>query len=914
MVLGLVLAASSAVAADQAAAFFDDTAVREIRLYFDDTNWYNTLLAGHRSTSDPYYPCRFQSGSINLPRIGCRFKGNSSFQRNGIKKPFKLDFNEYDDNATFMGLKKLNLNNFDLSPDFMREKLLHDMAGKYVAALRSVYVRLYVNDVFYGLYLGVEQPDKTMMQSRFGDDEDGNLYEGEERMGAGARPDLAWLGTDQALYRSVYVLETNEEANDFSGLVDFLNVLNNTPLADLPSKIEPIADIDNLLTWSAINNIVVNLDSYLGAAAEYYIYDRSKDGKFIYIQWDHNESFGITGDGTPRITVPATTDPFWLPPANTGGPGGGTGTAARPMLTRLWAVDAYKRLYLQAFARVLRGSFNPTILNARIDQLAAMIREHVTADPNKAYTASQFETNLNTTVATIPGLREFLNARYNYLRTYLNGQTAAGDIRLNKLAGGDMPTVEVYNLGPGTISLNGYYLSDDPANLLKWPLPAQSLADGASVTVPFTAQAAGGTLYLYSAAAGPGALDRVTYPALRAGQSYGRQGWFGSEWKLEGAAAATVGTGVLKINELMADNKTTLQDPAEAGAFEDWYNPGTAEIDMVGMYLTDDPTNPKKYRIPSSVKIAGGGRVVFWADNDTGQGATHTNFALDADREQIQIYDTDGATLIDSVSYTTQQEDFSFGRTSDGADSWSMFRPATPGTANVNPLANWVTNAASFRLGPLAPAAITSAFGQGLTSGTVTAAAVPLPTTLGGVSISIVDSANTTHSAPLYFVSAGQVNFYLPSTVAAGRARITLRKQDGGTLTGDLLIAAAGPGLFSTAATGEGAGLLAATRVSANGAQTAISTTPLNLGAATDQVYLTLYGTGIRGATALSQAKAQVGDVDIPALYAGAQPDFTGLDQVNIGPLPRSLAGKGTVEVELTVNGTRANRVTITIE
>ena len=133
-------------------------------------------------------------------------------------------------------------------------------------------------------------------------------------------------------------------------------------------------------------------------------------------------------------------------------------------------------------------------------------------------------------------------------------------------------------------------------------------------------------------------------------------------------------------------------------------------------------------------------------------------------------------------------------------------------------------------------------------------------------------------------------------------------------MTGDVLVAAAGPGLFSAAATGEGPGLVAATRVSAGGAQTAISTTPLNLGAATDQMCLTLYGTGIRGATALSQARAQVGDIDIPALCAGAQPDFTGLDQVNIGPLPPALAGRGTVEVELTVNGTRANRVTITIE
>jgi uncharacterized protein (TIGR03437 family) len=49
-------------------------------------------------------------------------------------------------------------------------------------------------------------------------------------------------------------------------------------------------------------------------------------------------------------------------------------------------------------------------------------------------------------------------------------------------------------------------------------------------------------------------------------------------------------------------------------------------------------------------------------------------------------------------------------------------------------------------------------------------------------------------------------------------------------------------------------------------------------------------------------------------LAASPQSEFTGLDQVNIGPLPRALANKGTVDVELTVNGMRANRVSITFQ
>jgi len=427
---------------DQAAAFFDDSAVREIRLYFDDPNWFATLQRAHQSDpSDPYFPCRFRSGDVELPRIGCRFKGNSSFQRNGIKKPFKLDFNEYDDNATFLGLKKLNLNNFDLQPDFMREKLLHDLTGRFIAALRSVYVRLYVNDAFYGLYLAVEQPDKTMMQSRWGSSEDGNLYEAEERMGGGARPNLAWLGPAQSAYENVYILKTNETANDYSRLIQFLDILNNTPAADFPARIETIADVENWMTAMAANNLVVNLDSYLGVGAEYYIYDRTLDGKFIHIQWDHNESFGITGDGTPRLATPATTDPFYLPSGNTGvpgppgGPGGGGGAAAnaRPLLEKFWAVPEFRQLYLRALARFLRSGFSPEAMSARTAHLASLIREHVAADPNKAYTTAQFETAIQSQVGAIPGVNQFVQARYAFLRAYLNGQARPTDVRINEV-------------------------------------------------------------------------------------------------------------------------------------------------------------------------------------------------------------------------------------------------------------------------------------------------------------------------------------------------------------------------------------------------------------------------------------------------------------------------------------------------
>ncbi len=738
MLAALTLALSQFAAAqtlpvltDRAAPFFNDTEVREIRLYFDDPAWYNTLLRAHQSDpADPYFPCRFRSGDVTLDRIGCRFKGNSSAQRNGIKKPFKLDFNEYVDDANFFGLKKLNLNNFDLQPDFMREKLLHDMAGRYAAALRSVYVRLYVNDAFYGLYLAVEQPDKTMMQSRWGSDEDGNLYEGEEQMGGGAsRPNLAWLGASQSAYQNVYILKTNEEKNDYARLIQFLDILNNSPAAELPARIEGIADVENWMQGMAVNNLVVNLDSYLGVAAEYYLYDRTKDGKFVHIQWDNNESFGITGDGTPRIAVPATTDPFWLPTAATGGgPGGGGGNAAnnaRPLLEKLWAVPEYRRLYLRALARLLRESFNPDAMSARVTELATLIRPHVTADPNKAYTLAQFETGINSQVGTIPGVNQFVRDRYAFLRNYLNGQAQPVDVRINELAANDTgalkdeagdsdPWVEIHNVGPGPMSLNGFYLSDDSANPTKFALPSVTLADGEYLIVwldgetgegaahaPFRMPAAGGRLHLFSSAASASTpIDTVTVAALNAGESQIRLGLSGSRWEPTNdpspkawnrQSAATVlvpgnPAGTLVINEIMADNDSFFQDPDEADAYEDWfevYNPSSQSVNMSGMYITDNPQNPTKWKVGEGVVIPAGGYLVFMADSEPAQGPRHASFSLSADGESLSIYAADGTTLIDTVAFPAQRTDVSYGRSPDGGSTIGTLSAPTPGAPNA---------------------------------------------------------------------------------------------------------------------------------------------------------------------------------------------------------------------------------------
>ncbi len=136
---------------------------------------------------------------------------------------------------------------------------------------------------------------------------------------------------------------------------------------------------------------------------------------------------------------------------------------------------------------------------------------------------------------------------------------------------------------------------------------------------------------------------------------------------------------LLFINEFMADNKNYLHD--NNGDYDDWieiYNCSSITIDLSGMYLTDNLEMPTKWYIPDGTTIPEHGYLLFWADEQQEQGANHTNFKLDADGEEIALFDTDGSTLLDSVVFDQQYMDLSSGRYPNCGLEWRFFNPPTP--------------------------------------------------------------------------------------------------------------------------------------------------------------------------------------------------------------------------------------------
>ncbi len=214
-----------------------------------------------------------------------------------------------------------------------------------------------------------------------------------------------------------------------------------------------------------------------------------------------------------------------------------------------------------------------------------------------------------------------------------------------------------------------------------------------------------------------------------------------------------------------------------------------------------------------------------------------------------------------------------------------------------------LTSAASYSGGTVAAESIVAAFGQALPNGPVT----------------VKDSAGTSRKADVIAAASTQLNLVVPPGTAPGRAEVSLPNA-----LGDILVDTVAPGVFSANADGKGVAAAIATHVKADGTQTtelvflcgttagSCVSTPVDLGLSTDQVYLSLYGTGIRNRAGLQDVTATVGGQNAEVQFAGAQKDFVGLDQVNIG-IPHSLSGKGEVPVVITVAGHNANSVTVNI-
>jgi len=250
--------------------------------------------------------------------------------------------------------------------------------------------------------------------------------------------------------------------------------------------------------------------------------------------------------------------------------------------------------------------------------------------------------------------------------------------------------------------------------------------------------------------------------------------------------------------------------------------------------------------------------------------------------------------------------------------------PGTMLILNIEP-ANATVNAASYQRPPLAADAIVTIFGTTLANQTLAASSAALPNNLSNTTVNVTDAKGVARPAALYFVSADQINCVIPDGTAPGPAVVTVTNPDGVQTKSTVEIASISPGLYTMNQNGSGVVAAYVQVVPASGPQTLepvfscpgagapCTTIPIDVSNSSDRYYLVMFGTGFRGRSSLQQVSVTIGKESVPVLYAGAQGQYEGFDQMNV-QLPNSLAGAGVVNIVASVDGAQANVVQIEIQ
>ena len=272
--------------------------------------------------------------------------------------------------------------------------------------------------------------------------------------------------------------------------------------------------------------------------------------------------------------------------------------------------------------------------------------------------------------------------------------------------------VEVVNEGETALNLKGIGLSDREDRVL-FLFPDMTLEPGERALVfcddtnvaeagsplhaRFKISSLGETVYLFDRNAI--VVDSVELPAMSSDMSYADtgDGWIITEQFTPGypntpagyeqmRSAALGSSDGLVINELLAVNRTSLQD--EDGEFSDWieiYNGGTLPVTLSNYALSDDETEPVKWRFPQNVVLQPGEYYVVFASGKNRTGGdglyAHTNFRLSAEGETVILSDILGQP-VDRATYDNLDDDVSWGRIEELTSSWQTYLQPTPGYPN----------------------------------------------------------------------------------------------------------------------------------------------------------------------------------------------------------------------------------------
>ncbi|MFO1499484.1 MAG: CotH kinase family protein [Verrucomicrobiota bacterium] len=655
----------------QTAGLFDTALLRTISLTFTQANWPTRLSNGRNTGSNTLGDLILDNGA-SIAGVGVRYKGNTSFQIGGNKKSLNIELDYADKGVDLMGYTTINLNNAAGDETIMREPVYFTVLQQYTVGPKGALAKLYINGQYWGVYSLAQQEDGDLINEWFlSNDGDRwrapNVGGGVPGAGGGggggggfasALSAFSWQGTNVNTYKRYYELKKQNTTNAWQNLVHAIDVLNNTPLEQLREKVEDVLAVDRWLWFLAIENIFADDDSYWNKGADYSFYYEPESGRIHPIEHDGNEAF---------VTMDAQLSPVQ----------GATGNN-RPVLARFLAVPELRQRYLAHMRTVLQESYHPAVLTPFINRLHALSVQDIAADPKKNFSMAGYTNDLAT-------LRTFVTNRYRFLTNHAELRPLAPSILAVSEPASPAPnapvaiTAEVQGAaGAGIDSAWLYYRTAPAGKFSRSQMWDDGLhQDGVPGDGRFGAEVpgfpAGSLVRYYVEARSDNTAQAASFAPARAEEE---------TYSYRIATAPGVAAPVV-LNELMADNHRTLADPQ--GQYDDWIelrNVTALEVDLSGYYLTDDPKNLRKWRVPDGTRIAPNGYLLVWADeNGQDTPGLHANFKLAADGEIILLVDTDANNnaLVDSIAFGTQTEDRSYGRSTQAGGAWTLLTPTPAG-------------------------------------------------------------------------------------------------------------------------------------------------------------------------------------------------------------------------------------------
>lgn len=661
------------VRAVRTTGLFDTNVFRILRLTFTNANWATLLAAGRTTGSNVVAALELENG-VRVAKVGARYKGNSSYQLGGNKKSVNLDINWPDPDARVMGYRAINLNNAAGDETLLREPLYFNVMREYAPSPSGAMARLEVNGADRGVYSMVDQINNDLLDEWFPSHE-GDRWRAPNIGGAagGGRPGggggggfggggsaFTYLGTNVARYRASYELKSQQTTNAWERLIRATDVLNNTPTNQLRDQVEEVFAVDRWLWFLAVENIFVDDDSYWYKGADFAFYYEPESGRIHPVEHDGNEAFTAAGGINFSLTpVQGANDPN------------------RPLLFRLLRINELRQRYLAHMRTVLQETFNPTVITPRIEHFHQLTVAAVIKDPLKNFSMAGSSNDLR-------ALRTYVTNRYRFLTNHAELLPAPPSIvavsEPMPPPGPAEPAWIMAKVAPAEgLDSVWLYWRDKPYGRFS---VRQMFDDGGHQDgdagdglfgAATTNYPAGQKIHYYVEARAAKAPQAAAFaPARAEEQTFSYQ-----------VALVYAGDSAVLINELMADNESAVAD--SQGDFDDWIelrNVSDDEIDLTGLYLTDNPSNPRKWAFPEGTIIPPQGYLIVWADDDEGDSAgLHASFRLSADGEELYLIDRDAANnaVLDSVRFDALPADWSYGRSPIDPSRFVLLTPSPNG-------------------------------------------------------------------------------------------------------------------------------------------------------------------------------------------------------------------------------------------